>query len=76
MGHFGHPLGHGAGLEKHENPRLSKKDRTFLEPGMDVTVKPSAYLPSFGGLRIEDLVVVTENGHDALSLTSKESYVV
>jgi Xaa-Pro aminopeptidase len=74
--YFGHGLGHSLGLEVHENPRLSKTDQTILEPGMIVTVEPGVYLPGFGGVRIEDLVLVTEDGHDVLTSTFKELYVV
>lgn len=74
--YFGHGLGHGVGLEIHENPRLSKIDHTILRPGMVVTVEPGVYLPGFGGVRIEDLVLVTDDGHDIFSSTFKELYVV
>lgn len=69
---FGHGTGHAVGLEIHENPRLNKLDETVLEPGMIVTVEPGIYLPGFGGVRIEDIVAVTENGCDILTRSTKQ----
>lgn len=68
---FTHSLGHGAGLEIHEGPSLSSRSVDTLEVGMSVTVEPGVYVAGTGGLRIEDLVVVRDDGHDRLSQTPK-----
>jgi len=73
---FGHGLGHGVGIEIHEEPRLNMRSDTVLEPGMVVTVEPGIYLPGQGGVRIEDLVLVTESGCDVFTKTSKELQVL
>lgn len=74
--HFGHGLGHGVGLEVHEGPRLSRLGTTALAAGQVVTVEPGVYVPGAVGVRIEDLVAVTENGHEVLSSLSKALTVV
>jgi Xaa-Pro aminopeptidase len=73
---FGHGLGHGVGLEVHEGPRLSQRSEDELAPGEVVTVEPGVYLPGELGVRIEDLVVVTEDGHRNLSGLPKNLEIV
>ena len=73
---FGHGLGHGVGLEVHENPRLSQRSDDVLAAGNAVTVEPGIYLPGRFGVRIEDLVIVTDDGCDILSSIGKELIVV
>ncbi|MEQ8208334.1 MAG: Xaa-Pro peptidase family protein [Lacipirellulaceae bacterium] len=70
--YFGHGLGHGTGLEIHEAPRLAKNQQTELKPGMIVTVEPGIYFPEWGGIRIEDDILVTKNGHEVLSDVPKD----
>ncbi len=74
--YFGHGLGHGVGVEIHEAPRLNTESDTVLQPGMVVTVEPGIYLPGKGGVRIEDLVVVTEDGCEILTKTPKQLKVL
>lgn len=74
--YFGHGTGHGIGLDVHESPTVSPFGEQVLVPGMVVTVEPGIYLPDFGGVRIEDDVVVTENGHEVLTQSSKELIIL
>lgn len=64
---FGHGTGHGIGLEVHQGPYLSPRTNSKLEPGMVVTIEPGIYVPGFGGVRIEDDVLVTRTGHRVLT---------
>ena len=74
--YFTHSTGHGVGLEIHERPRLGKGETTCLRSGAVVTVEPGVYLEGFGGVRIEDTVLVGPDGPEVLTLASKESWVI
>ena len=70
--YFTHSTGHGVGLEIHEAPRVGAGQTEILQPGMVITIEPGVYVPGRFGVRIEDMVVVTERGCEVLTPTSKE----
>jgi Xaa-Pro aminopeptidase len=73
---YGHGLGHGVGILVHEAPVLRPESDDVLEPGNVVTVEPGVYFPGRAGIRVEDLVVVTEEGNDVLTGFTKELVLV
>ncbi len=75
-GRFGHGLGHSVGIEIHEPPCFNTIDETLLKPGMVITVEPGIYLPNEFGVRIEDMVYITENGYKNLTASTKELIIL
>jgi Xaa-Pro aminopeptidase len=73
---YGHSTGHGIGLEVHEQPTLSKASELVLKPGMMVTVEPGIYVSGLGGVRIEDDVLITENGCEIITKSTKELLIL
>lgn len=74
--HFGHALGHGVGLRIHEQPRVSPHTHVLLEAGSVVTIEPGIYIAGFGGVRIEDMVVLSEKKADIITSTPKELLII
>ncbi|MFP7253268.1 Xaa-Pro peptidase family protein [Terribacillus goriensis] len=70
--YFGHSTGHGLGMDVHESPALSFRSDTVLKPGMVVTVEPGIYIPEVGGCRIEDDLVLTADGSERLTFSTKD----
>ena len=73
---FGHGLGHSVGLDIHESPAFNTKDETLLESGMIMTVEPGIYLENEFGVRIEDMVLVTDEGIENLTKSPKELIII
>ena len=73
---FGHGLGHGVGIDIHEAPRLARKGKGDLKAGMIVTSEPGVYIADFGGVRIEDMLVVTPDGAEILTRTEKPAQLL
>lgn len=76
QGCFGHGLGHSIGIDNHESPSFNTRDTTVLKSGMVLTVEPGIYLENEFGVRIEDMVVVTENGYENLTKSPKEFIII
>ena len=70
--YFGHALGHSVGLEIHESPNFSPREETVIKPGMVITVEPGIYIEGIGGVRIEDVVIITEDGCENITHSTKK----
>lgn len=74
--YFTHSTGHGVGLEIHEPPRIARGQQDVMQPGMVITIEPGVYVPGYGGVRIEDIVVVSDTSCTVLTPTTKEFLTV
>ncbi|HUL30323.1 MAG TPA: M24 family metallopeptidase, partial [Thermodesulfobacteriota bacterium] len=74
--YFGHGTGHGIGLAVHEDPAVNRENKDLLREGMVLTVEPGIYLPDWGGVRIEDMVLVTPHGAEVLTYLPGELRVI
>ena len=74
--YFGHGLGHGVGLDIHEKPTVSPRSDSVLEEGMVITIEPGIYIPGFGGVRIEDTLLVTADGYQILTTADKRLMIL
>lgn len=74
--YFGHGLGHGVGINIHERPFIVPNSDEVIKPGMVFTVEPGIYIPGLGGVRIEDMVVITKNGYKRLNKTSRKLMLI
>lgn len=73
---FGHGMGHGVGLDIHEEPFMSTRCTATIQPGMVLTVEPGIYIPDLGGVRIEDDIVVTEEGNEVLTHSPRDLIIL
>jgi len=74
--YFTHGTGHGVGLDVHEAPRIATKSENILEAGMVVTIEPGVYIPDLWGIRIEDMILVKEEGFEVLTKAPKDFTVL
>ncbi|HYA11735.1 MAG TPA: M24 family metallopeptidase, partial [Thermodesulfovibrionales bacterium] len=73
---FGHGTGHGVGLQVHELPQIAQDKREIMKENMIFTIEPGIYLPGVGGVRIEDMIMVTSDGSEALTKLAKELDII